>query len=126
MTRPSGKKVRLRDMMDPEHRQKLAEGKIGVVQGEASGGIGSIDIGDDQGAEEFLIPKPAPKDHANARKASAAARGSGVMAWIGDQIVALGLSGVFSRARDCANMPTWMCRTCAGRWPTVIPKKHPD
>jgi len=30
-------KVSLQDMMDPEYRRKLAEGNIGVVQGEASG-----------------------------------------------------------------------------------------
>jgi hypothetical protein len=48
----------LQDMMDPKYRRKLAQGNIGVVQGEASGGIASIDIDDDQGAEEFLALNP--------------------------------------------------------------------
>lgn len=64
---PSGKKggpgvdfrkISLKDMMDPGYRQKLAQGNIGVVQGEASGGIGSIDIDDDDGAKEFLELNP--------------------------------------------------------------------
>ena len=64
---PSGKKgckgvdftkITLKDMIDPEYRRRLAEGNIGVVQGEASGGIGSIDIDDDAGAEEFLALNP--------------------------------------------------------------------
>jgi hypothetical protein len=75
---PSGKKgckgvdftkVTLKDMMDPEYRRKLAEGNIGVVQGEASGGIGSIDIDDDQGAEEFLALNPDLKETLRSRGA---------------------------------------------------------
>ena len=75
---PSGKKgckgvdftkVTLKDMMDPEYRRKLAQGNIGVVQGEASGGIGSIDIDDDQGAEEFLALNPDLKDTLRTRGA---------------------------------------------------------
>jgi hypothetical protein len=50
--------VTLKDMADPGYRRKLAEGNIGVVQGEASGGIGSIDIDDDAGAQEFLALNP--------------------------------------------------------------------
>jgi len=45
-------------MADPEYLARLAQGNIGVVQGEASGGIGSIDIDDDAGAEEFLKLNP--------------------------------------------------------------------
>jgi len=75
---PSGKKgckgvdftkVTLKDMMDPEYRRKLAQGNIGVVQGDASGGIGSIDIDDDQGAEEFLALNPALRDTLRTRGA---------------------------------------------------------
>jgi hypothetical protein len=75
---PSGKKgckgvdftqVTLKDMADPEYRRKLAEGNIGVVQGEASGGIGSIDIDDDQGAEEFLALNPDLKETLRSRGA---------------------------------------------------------
>jgi hypothetical protein len=60
---PSGKKgckgvdftkITTRDMLDPAYREKLSKGNIGVVQGDASGGIGSLDIDDDAGAEEFL------------------------------------------------------------------------
>jgi len=56
-------------MMDPEYRRKLAEGNIGVVQGEASGGIGSIDIDDDQGADEFLALNPDLKETLRSRGA---------------------------------------------------------
>jgi len=75
---PSGKKgcpgvdftkVSLKDMADPEYRRKLAEGNIGVVQGEASGGIGSIDIDDDQGADEFLALNPDLKETLRTRGA---------------------------------------------------------
>jgi hypothetical protein len=75
---PSGKKgckgtdftkVSLTDMMDPEYRRKLAQGNIGVVQGDASGGIGSIDIDDDQGAEEFLALNPDLKETLRSRGA---------------------------------------------------------
>jgi hypothetical protein len=75
---PSGKKgckgvdftkVSLKDMTDPEYRRKLAEGNIGVVQGYASGGIGSIDIDDDQGAEEFLALNPDLKETLRSRGA---------------------------------------------------------
>jgi len=75
---PSGKKgckgvdftkITLKDMMDPEYRRRLAEGNIGVVQGEASGGIGSIDIDDDHGAEEFLALNPALRDTLRTRGA---------------------------------------------------------
>jgi hypothetical protein len=64
---PSGKKgckgvdftkISPKEMMNPEYRQKLAQGNIGVVQGEASGGIASIDIDDDAGADEFLALNP--------------------------------------------------------------------
>jgi len=64
---PSGKKgckgvdftkITLKDMTDPAYREKLAQGNIGVVQGEASGGIASIDIDDDAGAVEFLALNP--------------------------------------------------------------------
>jgi hypothetical protein len=51
-------KVTALDMADPEYLARLAQGNIGVVQGEASGGIGSIDIDDDAGAEEFLTLNP--------------------------------------------------------------------
>lgn len=75
---PSGKKgckgvdftkVTLKDMADPEYRQKLAQGNIGVVQGEASGGIASIDIDDDAGAEEFLALNPDLKETLRTRGA---------------------------------------------------------
>lgn len=46
--------VTAQDMMDPAYLDELAEGNIGVILGPASGGIASIDIDDDQGAEEFL------------------------------------------------------------------------
>ena len=78
VARPSGKKgckgvdftkITLRDMMDPEYRRKLAEGNIGVVMGEASGGIASIDIDDDQGAEEFLALNPDLKETLRTRGA---------------------------------------------------------
>jgi hypothetical protein len=55
-------KITTRDMMDPAYREKLSRGNIGVVQGDASGGIGSIDIDDDQGAAEFLDLNPDLKD----------------------------------------------------------------
>jgi hypothetical protein len=64
---PSGKKgckgvdftkITLKDMTDPDYRHRLAQGNIGVVQGEASGGIASIDIDDDAGADEFLALNP--------------------------------------------------------------------
>jgi hypothetical protein len=51
-------KVTHQDMMDPEYRRKLTAGNIGVVQGEASGGIGSLDIDDGAGVEEFLTLNP--------------------------------------------------------------------
>ncbi len=51
-------KISLNDMMDPEYRRKLAEGNIGLVQGEPSGGVGSFDIDDDDGPEEFLTLNP--------------------------------------------------------------------
>jgi hypothetical protein len=35
------RQITLRDMMDPDYRQKLAQGNIGVVMGESSGGIAS-------------------------------------------------------------------------------------
>jgi hypothetical protein len=47
-------KITLKDMTNPKYRRRLAEGNIGVVMGEASGGIASIDIDDDAGAAEFL------------------------------------------------------------------------
>ena len=50
-------KIGLREMMDPAYRQKLAEGNIGVVQGEPSGRVGSFDI-DGPGSEEFLTLNP--------------------------------------------------------------------
>jgi len=56
-------------MIDPKYRRKLAEGNIGVVQGEASGGIGSIDIDDDQGADEFLALNPDLKETLRSRGA---------------------------------------------------------
>ncbi len=62
-------KVTLRDMMDPAYCRKLAEGNIGVVQGEPSGGIGSIDIDDDRGPEEFLALNPGLKDTLRSRGA---------------------------------------------------------
>ena len=63
---PRGKKggpqkwtqVTAQDMADPAYLQKLAEGNIGVIMGPASGGIGSLDIDDDAGAEEFLALNP--------------------------------------------------------------------
>ncbi len=54
-------------MMDTEYRRKLAEGNIRVVQGEASRGIGSIDIDDDAGADEFLALNPDLKGRRCAR-----------------------------------------------------------
>ena len=63
------RKVSLKDMADPEYRRKLAEGNIGVVQGEASGGIASIDIDDDQGADEFLALNPDLKETLRTRGA---------------------------------------------------------
>ena len=75
---PSGKKgckgvdftqVTLRDMLDLEYRRKLAEGNIGVVQGEASGGIGSIDTDDDAGADEFLALNPGLRETLRSRGA---------------------------------------------------------
>jgi len=35
-------KITLKDMTNPKYRRRLAEGNIGVVMGEASGGIASI------------------------------------------------------------------------------------
>jgi hypothetical protein len=64
---PSGKKgckgvkwsqVSARDMADPAYLQKLPQGNIGVIMGPASGGIGSLDLDDDQLAEEFLVLNP--------------------------------------------------------------------
>lgn len=63
------RKVSLKDMADPEYRRRLAEGNIGVVQGEASGGIASIDIDDDAGAEEFLALNPDLKETLRTRGA---------------------------------------------------------
>ena len=46
--------VTAQDMADPAYLDRLAQGNIGVILGPASGGIASIDIDDDAGAEEFL------------------------------------------------------------------------
>jgi hypothetical protein len=51
-------KITAQDMADPVYLQKLAEGNIGVIMGPASGGIGSLDLDDDQFAEEFLALNP--------------------------------------------------------------------
>ena len=78
---PSGKKgckgvdftkITTRDMLDPAYREKLSKGNIGVVQGDASGGIGSLDIDDDAGLEEFLTLNPNLKDTLRTRGARGA------------------------------------------------------
>jgi len=61
--------VTAQDMADPAYLQKLAEGNIGVIMGPASGGIASIDIDDDQGAEEFLALNPDLKETLRTRGA---------------------------------------------------------
>lgn len=51
-------KVTPADMQDPRYLYKLSQGNIGVVQGQASGGIASIDIDCDGDDEEFLALNP--------------------------------------------------------------------
>jgi len=62
-------KVTAQDMADPAYLDRLGRGNIGVVQGEASGGIASIDIDDDAGAEEFLTLNPGLKETLRTRGA---------------------------------------------------------
>jgi len=62
-------KITAKDMADPAYLEKLAEGNIGVIMGPASGGIGSLDIDDDAGAEEFLALNPDLKETLRTRGA---------------------------------------------------------
>jgi hypothetical protein len=62
-------KITPADMQDPRYLYKLSQGNIGVVQGKPSGGIASIDIDDDQGAEEFLALNPDLKETLRSRGA---------------------------------------------------------
>ena len=62
-------KVTPEDMADPLYLYELSQGNIGVVQGARSGGIASIDIDDDQGAEEFMALNPGLKETLRSRGA---------------------------------------------------------
>lgn len=107
-------KVTAQDIQDSKYLDRLAQGNIGVVQGEASGGIGSIDIDDDAGAEEFLTLNPDLRETLRTR----GARGCNVWFYpTGDHVPA---SGKFKRHGQ--PWGEWRFNGCQ----TIIAGVHPS